>query len=224
MNDNSSALPPNAFFERLIRFTLPVPQLSLASRVAARRICERSPYGNRCAFYACVSFSQKIFCFAKSFLGALEREVSAKQTEGVLLFTRPVPSRIQCRMDIYCRIRAAYGAYPGEKRVIGRSVEGRALFAFRAGEGRPLGIAVYAVHAREWVTALLALRHIRRSVPAGSVWFVPLLDPDGALLVQRGIGSIRSPRRREALLSLNSGDDFSLWKANAEGTDLSTLR
>ena len=97
-------------------------------------------------------------------------------------------------MDIYCRIRAAYGAYPGEKRVIGRSVEGRALFAFRAGEGRPLGIAVYAVHAREWVTALLALRHIRRSVPSGSVWFVPLLDPDGALLVQRGIGSIRSPR------------------------------
>ena len=60
-------------------------------------------------------------------------------------------------MDIYCRIRAAYGAYPGEKRVIGRSVEGRALFAFRMGEGRPLGIAVYAVHAREWVTALLAL-------------------------------------------------------------------
>ena len=148
------------------------------------------------------------------------REVSAKQTEGVLLFTRPVPSRIQCRMDIYCRIRAAYGAYPGEKRVIGRSVEGRALFAFRVGEGRPLGIAVYAVHAREWVTALLALRHIRRSVPAGSVWFLPLLDPDGALLVQRGIGSIRSPRRRETLLLLNGGDDFSLWKANAEGTDL----
>ena len=123
-------------------------------------------------------------------------------------------------MDIYCRIRAAYGAYPGEKRVIGRSVEGRALFAFRAGEGRPLGIAVYAVHAREWVTALLALRHIRRSVPAGSVWILPLLDPDGALLVQRGIGSIRSPRRRDRLLSLNGGSDFSRFKANAEGVDL----
>ena len=60
-------------------------------------------------------------------------------------------------MDIYRRIRASYGAYTGEKRVIGRSVERRALFAFRAGEGRPLGIAVYAIHAREWVTALLAL-------------------------------------------------------------------
>ena len=59
----------------------------LASRVAARRICERSPDGNRCAFYACVSFSQKIFCCTKSFLGALyKREVSAKQTEGVTLF------------------------------------------------------------------------------------------------------------------------------------------
>ena len=122
-------------------------------------------------------------------------------------------------MDIYRRIRAAYGAYTGEKRVIGRSVERRALFAFRMGEGRPLGIAVYAIHAREWVTALLALEHLKRSVPFGSVWFVPLMDPDGALLVQRGIESVR-PSRREALLSLNGGDDFSLWKANAEGTDL----
>ena len=122
-------------------------------------------------------------------------------------------------MDIYRRIRAAYGAYTGEKRVIGRSVERRALFAFRMGEGRPLGIAVYAIHAREWVTALLALEHLKRSVPFGSVWFVPLVDPDGALLVQRGIESVRPPRR-ESLLSLNGGDDFSLWKANAEGTDL----
>ena len=111
-------------------------------------------------------------------------------------------------MDIYRRIRAAYGAYTGEKRVIGRSLNGRALFAFRMGEGRPLGIAVYAVHAREWVTALLALEHLKRSVSFGSVWFVPLVDPDGALLVQRGIESVR-PSRREALLSLNGGDDFS---------------
>lgn len=122
-------------------------------------------------------------------------------------------------MDIYRRIRAAYGAYTGEKRVIGRSFDGRALFAFRMGEGRPLGIAVYAIHAREWVTALLALEHLKRSVPFGSVWCVPLMDPDGALLVQRGIESVRPPRR-EALLSLNGGNDFSLWKANAEGTDL----
>ncbi len=122
-------------------------------------------------------------------------------------------------MDIYRRIRAAYGAYPGEKRVIGRSLEGRALFAFRMGEGRPLGIAVYAVHAREWLTALLALEHLKRPPSRGSVWLVPLLDLDGALLVQRGLESVRSPARREALLSLNGGD-FSLWKANAAGTDL----
>lgn len=122
-------------------------------------------------------------------------------------------------MDIYRRIRAAYGAYTGEKRVIGRSLNGRALFAFRMGEGRPLGIAVYAIHAREWVTALLALEHFKRPIPFGSVWFVPLMDPDGALLVQRGIECVRPPRR-EALLSLNGGNDFSLWKANAEGTDL----
>ena len=121
-------------------------------------------------------------------------------------------------MDIYRRIRAAYGAYTGEKRVIGRSFDGRALFAFRMGEGRPLGIAVYAIHAREWVTALLALEHLKRSVPFGSVWFFRLSTPTAPFSC-RGIESVRPPRR-EALLSLNGGDDFSLWKANAEGTDL----
>lgn len=126
---------------------------------------------------------------------------------------------ILCRMDIYRRIRAAFANYTGEKCVIGKSSEGRSLFAFCMGEGRPLGIAVYAIHAREWVTALLALEHLKRSVPFGSVWFVPLMDPDGALLVQRGIESVRPPRR-EALLSLNGGDDFSQWKANIEGVDL----
>ena len=122
-------------------------------------------------------------------------------------------------MDIYRRIRAAYAAYTGEKRVIGRSVEGRSLFAFCMGEGSPVGIAVYAVHAREYVTAHLALEHLRRPV-IGTVWLVPLVNPDGALLVEKGISSVRNAARREFLLSLNGGEDFSLWKANIEGVDL----
>ena len=121
-------------------------------------------------------------------------------------------------MDIYRRIRAAYAAYTGEKRVIGRSHEGRALFAFRMGEGSPVGIAVYAIHAREYITALLALEHLKRPA-VGTVFLVPLANPDGALLVEKGISSVRSTERREFLLALNGGEDFSMWKANIRGVD-----
>ena len=67
------------------------------------------------------------------------------------------------------------------------------------GTGRQF-IAVYAVHAREWVTARLALEHIRRGVAADwGGWIVPLLNPDGAIISQ----------------TVNA-----MWKANMRGVDL----
>lgn len=94
-----------------------------------------------------------------------------------------------------------------------------ALFA--GGQGRPLLLLQYAIHAREWVTALLALEHIRRGVPCGGAWFVPLANPDGAALSLRGENFLDAlpVRRREFLLRVNGGSDFSLWKANAEAVD-----
>ena len=52
----------------------PSVALSLASRVAARRVMRGNVYRHPRAIYVCVSFSQKIFCFAKSFWGALSYE------------------------------------------------------------------------------------------------------------------------------------------------------
>ncbi|MDE5897149.1 MAG: hypothetical protein K2H43_04985, partial [Clostridia bacterium] len=87
--------------------------------------------------------------------------------------------------------------------MIGTSAEGRRLFAFFVGShAAPIGICQYAMHAREWVTALLAIEHVKRGIPRGGVWFVPLVNPDGAAIVQSGrIGC----------------ED---WKANAESVDL----
>lgn len=105
-----------------------------------------------------------------------------------------------------------------EKRVIGQSVEGRKLFAFFAGKHEyPVGISQYAIHAREWVTALLALAHIQRGVARGGVWIIPLMNPDGALLSEIGLSSA-SAERRELLKVL--GGDVRLYKCNAEGVDL----
>lgn len=60
-------------------------------------------------------------------------------------------------------------------------------------------IAVYAVHAREWITARLALKHAKIGFKRGGGWIIPLLNPDGAVLSQTS---------------------RPLWKANARGVDL----
>ncbi len=123
-------------------------------------------------------------------------------------------------MNIYEEVGAFYEGYRGEKRIIGRSREGRDLYAlFIGSRGGAVGIATYAIHAREWITACLAMQHVRRGMVRGGVWVVPLVNPDGALLVQEGVESVR-PSLRGGLLYLSGGADFSLWKANARAVDL----
>lgn len=123
-------------------------------------------------------------------------------------------------MDIYAEISAFYRDYTGEKTVIGTSCEGREIYAFFVGEHTfPVGISQYAIHAREWVTALLGLYHVRVGCACGGTWFVPLMNPDGALLSETGVKSVSRKERRRLRL-INGGEDFSLWKANARAVDL----
>lgn len=62
-------------------------------------------------------------------------------------------------VDIYKEISAFYESADTEKRIFGKSVFGRGLYAVKLGEGAPVGIAQYAIHGREWITAKLALAH-----------------------------------------------------------------
>lgn len=100
---------------------------------------------------------------------------------------------------IYDEVKSFYQSYSGYKCVIGYSCQGREIFAFHTGKrtGRQF-IAVYAVHAREWITARLALVHLKKGVKSGG-WIIPLLNPDGALISQT---------------------TFPLWKSNVRGVDL----
>ena len=123
-------------------------------------------------------------------------------------------------MNVYEAVKAYFEDYRGEKQIIGKSAEGRNLYAIFIGKhSGVVGLSQYAIHAREWITAYLGIEHIRRGVTSGGVWILPLMNPDGALLVQKGIQSV-SLHRQERLLKINKQDDFSLWKANAEGVDL----
>ena len=123
-------------------------------------------------------------------------------------------------MDVFKDVRNFFLSSPGEKRVIGKSLFGRDLFAIRLGFGAPVGIAQYAIHGREWITSYLAFEHFRRGGVFGSVWFVPLANPDGALLSQKGLSSAPKASRAELLALNGGGKDFSLWKANGRGVDL----
>lgn len=100
---------------------------------------------------------------------------------------------------IYEKVTKFYQRYALKKCVIGYTAQGRNIYAFHVGSdyGKQF-IAVYAVHAREYITALLALRHIREGVSGGG-WVIPLLNPDGVCLCENG---------------------YPMWKANGRGVDL----
>lgn len=101
---------------------------------------------------------------------------------------------------IYDIIEKFYKNYDGRKCVIGYSLKGKDIFAFHIGSptGRQF-IATYAIHGREWITAKLALKHIKIGVKNGGGWIIPLVNPDGVAISE----SVRA-----------------MWKANARGVDL----
>ena len=101
---------------------------------------------------------------------------------------------------IFEEVKKFYNRYGGKKCIIGYSFRGREIFAFHIGSptGRQF-IATYAIHGREWITARLALKHIKTGLSAGGGWVIPLVNPDGATICEE----LRP-----------------MWKANARGVDL----
>ncbi len=123
-------------------------------------------------------------------------------------------------MDIYQKVEKFYESAKTKKTVVGKSLFGRDIFAVKMGEGSPVGIAQYAIHGREYITAELAFSHFERGVYKGSIWLIPLVNPDGALLSEVGLSSVEDEEQKRMLLRLNGGENFSLWKANGRGVDL----
>lgn len=101
---------------------------------------------------------------------------------------------------IYEKISKFYEGYNGRKCVIGYSFRGKEIYAMHVGSptGRQF-ISTYAIHGREWITAKLALKHIKIGVKKGGGWIIPLVNPNGAAI---------------------SEDIRPMWKANARGVDL----
>ncbi len=121
--------------------------------------------------------------------------------------------------------------------VIGNSVLGRELVAIRLGTGPKEIHYNGAHHANEWITTPLLMKFIEefaRNYEEGSswngfdvraifrstsIWIVPMVNPDGVELVQRGLRP-GQPFYNELLRWNGGSTNFRGWKANIRGVDL----
>lgn len=106
---------------------------------------------------------------------------------------------------------------------IGSSEYGAAIPFIKVGTGSPVIIVTAAIHARENPTASLALDMADYAMKAnfsGTLYFIPIVNPDGALLIEYGAAAF-GEEPAGFLRRINGGkNDFSLWKANGKAVDL----
>lgn len=106
-------------------------------------------------------------------------------------------------MNVLSKIEDFYNQYKGEKFSIGKSFLGREIYCFKVSFcSYPKVICQYSIHAREHITALLALEQIKSYIKngkVGTVYFIPALNPDGIVIAET---------------------KNALYKANARGVDL----
>ncbi|WP_152396814.1 M14 family metallopeptidase [Paenibacillus guangzhouensis] len=121
---------------------------------------------------------------------------------------------------------------------IGKTAYQRDIWAVRVGQGTKSIFINGSHHAREWITSILNMKmietyaqsytnttkyngyHTKELLDHVSIWFVPMVNPDGVTLQQ--FGSSAFPQQdRAQLIQMNDGSlNFTRWKANAQGIDL----
>ena len=104
---------------------------------------------------------------------------------------------------------------------IGRSSAGREIYCIKTGFGGKSVIVHGAIHAREHISARLVSAqtdYYLNNPPAGTIYFIPMVNPDGVEICKSGFGEVLNPELAAALAG--SGKDPRLFKANANGVDL----
>lgn len=150
------------------------------------------------------------------------------------------PNQVYSYEQMTTDIQELKNAYPQliEYKSIGKTPYGRDIWAVKLGRGPATIFINGSHHAREWLTTnlnmymidqyakayaqggLYAGYSVRSVLDHTSIWFVPMVNPDGVTLVQRG--STAFPENvRNGLIQMNDGSrNFSRWKANGVGIDL----
>ena len=119
--------------------------------------------------------------------------------------------------------------------IIGYTVEGRAIYALKVGNGKREIVMDASLQAREYLTTKVLREMIdeythayaRNSLFEGyavkqlldqtSIWFIPMVNIDGVSLVQNGV---KSTPYGDAVTRINGTTNVFRWKANIRGVDL----
>lgn len=120
---------------------------------------------------------------------------------------------------------------------IGKTKYGRDIWAVGLGHGQATVFINGSHHAREWLTTTLNMYMLeqyaiaytanrsfegyntRQILDRTTIWFVPMVNPDGVTLQQQGTSAFPASVRT-ALIKMNGGStNFKRWKANAQGID-----
>ncbi len=122
-------------------------------------------------------------------------------------------------------------------RSIGKTKYGRNIWAVGLGKGTATIFINGSHHAREWLTTTLNMTMIeqyaaaytanrtyegyntRTTLDKTTIWFVPMVNPDGVTLQQLGLSAFPASVHT-ALIRMNGGSkSFKRWKANPQGID-----
>ncbi|TBL77490.1 gamma-D-glutamyl-meso-diaminopimelate peptidase [Paenibacillus thalictri] len=131
-------------------------------------------------------------------------------------------------------------AYPDliQVKTIGKTDFDRDIKAVKLGKGEATVLIDGSQHAREWMGTNLIMYMIDRYAYAYehnmkygdyivrdllnqcSIWFVPMVNPDGVTLQQQGLDAFPEDYH-SWFVGMNGGSrDFKRWKANASGIDI----
>jgi g-D-glutamyl-meso-diaminopimelate peptidase len=162
--------------------------------------------------------SQQVSAQLKSIIEVDKVYTPSKLTENVDLLAKKYPKLLKIE-------------------VIGYSSYDQPIYAIKVGKGDQNILIHAAHHGREWITSMLVMKMVEEYAEAYkqgetyqgydtslldqvSIWFVPMLNPDGVEIQQNGLSQSLAINSDE-LLFMNGGSiDFSRWKANGKGIDL----
>ena len=120
---------------------------------------------------------------------------------------------------------------------IGLSELGRNIWAVKLGKGKRGILLIGAHHGREWLTTMLLMTMMEKYATGYqqnetfgpystrifddiAIWFVPMLNPDGVEIQQKGLGGVPY-KMQDNIFEMNGySPDFTKWKANGVGVDL----
>ncbi|SDJ23125.1 M14 family zinc carboxypeptidase [Salimicrobium halophilum] len=121
---------------------------------------------------------------------------------------------------------------------IGDSVYDRDIFLVKLGYGEDHVLYNGSHHAREWLTTILNMNMIeeyakgyqgetsfptynaKQVLDGTTIWFVPMVNPDGVTLQQKGLSAFPEEVHSQLIQWNNGSTNFKRWKANAQGIDL----